>query len=121
MTLQKYPYIRSPALLKACRAIPCTNCGRADDTVCAAHSNQSKHGKGRSIKASDVFVASLCHTCHSALDQGSLMSRADRERMWNACHLQTLRELVRGGLWPAGILVPLYMSTKHLKAQACEQ
>ena len=36
MSLQKYPYIRSPALLKACRAIPCTNCGRDDGTVVAA-------------------------------------------------------------------------------------
>ena len=110
--IPKYPYIRSPALLKACRAIPCTNCGRADGTVCAAHSNQAKHGKGRSIKASDVFVASLCHTCHSELDQGSRMNRAERERMWNACHIQTLKELVRAGLWPAGIPVPIYTAAK---------
>lgn len=118
MSLQKYPYIRSPAVLKACRAIPCTNCGRDDGTVVAAHSNQAKHGKGRSIKASDVFVASLCHSCHSMLDQGSQMNRVERERMWNACHRQTLRELVRGGLWPAGVPVPLYTPTKQLKALA---
>lgn len=113
MSFQKFTYIRSPALLKACRAIPCTNCGRDDGTVCAAHSNQAKHGKGRSIKASDVFVAALCHACHAALDQGSQMSRADRERMWNACHIQTLRELVRGGLWPAGIPVPIYTASNQ--------
>lgn len=110
--IPKFQYIRSPALLKACRSIPCTNCGRDDGTVVAAHSNQAKHGKGRGIKASDVFVASLCHVCHAELDQGSLMSRSDRERMWNACHKQTLRELVRGGLWPAGVPVPLYTTSK---------
>ena len=115
-SLQKYPYIRSPALLKACRAIPCTNCGRDDGTVVAAHSNLAKHGKGRSIKASDVFVASLCSRCHAALDQGSLMSREDRERMWNACHMQTVRELVRGGLWPAGIPVPLHTPANGVPA-----
>jgi len=116
--IPKFNYIRSPALLKACRQIACTHCGRDDGTVCAAHSNQSKHGKGRSIKASDVFVASLCRACHSELDQGSLMSRHGRERMWNACHVRTVRELVRGGLWPAGVPVPLYTMTKQLERMA---
>lgn len=108
MSMQKFDYIRSPALLKACRGIACTNCGRDDGTVCAAHSNQAKHGKGRSIKASDIYVASLCNVCHMALDQGSRMSREDRERMWDACHAQTVKELVRGGLWPANVPVPEY-------------
>ena len=117
MTLKKYPYIRSPELLKACRAIPCTHCGRDDGTVVAAHSNSAKHGKGRSIKASDVFVASLCHVCHCELDQGSRMTRTEREGMWTACHVKTLRELVRCGLWPAGIPVPLYTPAKPVRAQ----
>jgi len=106
VSLQKFEYIRSPALLKACRLIPCTNCGRDDGTVCAAHSNQAKHGKGRSIKASDIYVASLCSACHSALDQGSRMSRADRECMWDYCHTQTVKELVRGGMWPEDVPIP---------------
>lgn len=106
MSFQKFQYIRSPALLKACRAIPCTNCGRDDGTVCAAHSNQAKHGKGRSIKASDVFVAALCHLCHFMLDQGSRLSRAERESMWDACHFQTVRELLTRGLWPESVPVP---------------
>lgn len=106
MSLQKFQYIRSPALLKACRAIPCANCGRDDGTVCAAHSNQAKHGKGRSIKASDVFVASLCFTCHSDLDQGAHMSRTEREDKWERCHVFTVNELVRLGLWPESVPVP---------------
>ena len=114
MSFAKFQYIRSPALLKACREIACSNCGRQDGTVCAAHSNQAIHGKGRSIKASDVFVASLCHTCHANLDQGAAMSNAERKTLWNACHIQTLRALVRGGLWPAGIPIPLYTPRKPL-------
>ncbi|MBI2725411.1 MAG: hypothetical protein HYX42_04090 [Polaromonas sp.] len=106
--MTKFPYIRSPALLKACRAIACTNCGRDDGTVCAAHSNQAKHGKGRSIKASDVFVASLCHLCHYELDQGAWMSRNEREQMWDACHAKTVHELVSRGLWPATVPVSLH-------------
>lgn len=99
--MTKFPYIRSPALLKACRGIACTNCGRDDGTVCAAHSNQAKHGKGRSIKASDIYVASLCFICHSALDQGSRLSREEREALWDACHAKTVHELVRLRAWPA--------------------
>lgn len=106
MSFAKFTYIRSPALLKACREIACTNCGRQDGTVCAAHSNQAVHGKGRSIKASDVFVASLCHACHSALDQGAAMSRVERESLWDACHRQTVRELIRLDLWPVKVMVP---------------
>lgn len=106
MNLQKFHYIRSPALLKACRAIPCTNCGREDGTVCAAHSNQAKHGKGRSIKASDVFVAALCHLCHFMLDQGSRLSRFERESMWDVCHVKTVRLLVRLSLWPENVPIP---------------
>ena len=106
MSLQKFNYIRSPALLKACRLIPCTNCGRDDGTVCAAHSNQAKHGKGRSIKASDVFVAALCHLCHMDLDQGAHMSRAEREDKWERCHVFTVNELVRLGLWPESVQIP---------------
>ena len=106
MNLQKFQYIRSPALLRACRQIPCQNCGRDDGTVVAAHSNMAKHGKGRSIKASDVFVASLCFTCHSYLDQGSRLSRDERESMWDACHAETVRELMIRGLWPANIPIP---------------
>lgn len=106
MTLQKFEYIRSSALLKACRGIACTNCGRDDGTVCAAHSNQAKHGKGRSIKASDIYVASLCFACHSALDQGSHLSRDEREALWDVCHARTVTELVLIGEWPAGLPIP---------------
>lgn len=66
--LPKFDYVRSPALLKACRELACQHCGKEDGTVVAAHSNQGKHGKGRSVKASDVYVAALCFNCHTVLD-----------------------------------------------------
>ena len=102
----KFDYIRSPALLKACRDIPCQHCGADNGTVVAAHSNQSKHGKGRSIKASDIYVASLCHTCHHALDQSPVGNRNWRERMWTAAHIKTIEQLTRLGKWPAGVPTP---------------
>lgn len=104
--IPKFSYVRSKALLVACREIPCQSCGVADGTVVAAHSNQARHGKGRSIKASDVFVASLCGKCHSDLDQGAAMSRDERAGMWDAAHRNTVRELVRRGLWPMNCPIP---------------
>lgn len=106
MMFQKFEYVRSRAILEACREIPCQNCGVADGTVCAAHSNQSRHGKGRSIKASDQYVASLCYKCHTELDQGSHMSRSERVAMWDNAHRNTVRKLVRIGLWPANVPIP---------------
>ena len=102
----KFAYTRSPSLLKACRLIPCQHCGAADGTVVAAHSNWSEHGKGRSVKASDVFVASLCHRCHGELDQGASLTREQRRTMWQAAHRKTVAELKARGLWPAELPVP---------------
>lgn len=103
---QKFAYTRSKALLVACREIPCQSCGVADGTVVAAHSNQARHGKGRSIKASDIYVASLCTKCHSELDQGYSMSRAQRAGMWDAAHRNTVRTLLKRGLWPMNVEIP---------------
>jgi hypothetical protein len=104
--IAKFTYIRSKPLLKACRSLACQHCGADDGTVCAAHSNQAQHGKGKSIKASDIFVASLCHRCHTALDQGSHLSRDERVAMWTAAHRKTVRELLRRGMWPMAVPVP---------------
>ena len=101
--IPKTNYIRSNKLMQAYRKIPCQHCGIDDGTVCGAHSNQSKHGKGRGIKASDVFCASLCHSCHMEVDQGRSMTRADREFVWNEAHRRTVSELMRLDLWPVGI------------------
>jgi ferredoxin len=66
----KFTYVRSKSLMEMYRTIPCQNCGADDGTVCGAHSNLAEHGKGRGIKASDEYCASLCNRCHVWLDQG---------------------------------------------------
>ena len=102
----KTTYVRSKKLMEAYRAIPCQNCGRDDGTICGAHSNSESKGKGRGIKASDDSCASLCYTCHSALDQGSHLSRMDRETLHTNAHIKTVRELVKRGLWPMDVTIP---------------
>lgn len=104
--LPKFEYVRSPALLKACRELPCQHCGKQDGTVVAAHSNQAKHGKGRGIKASDVFVAALCCNCHTVLDQSPVGNRQWRVRMWSAAWIKTVAALVACGLWPDDVPIP---------------
>lgn len=84
----KTKYLRDKKRLEACRNLPCQHCGAEDGTVVAAHSNESAHGKGRGIKASDEFIAALCFTCHANIDQGR-MSKEDRTQIWHNAHIKT--------------------------------
>lgn len=93
---------RNRKLLDAARELPCQHCGIEDGTVVAAHSNQMRDGKGRSLKASDYRIASLCFKCHSELDQGAHMSRAERLEMWEDAHRRTI-----GLFFERGIIGPL--------------
>ena len=99
MKFPKHSYVRSPTLLRNAREIPCQHCGADDGTVVAAHANWGG-GRGRSIKADDNLIASLCFSCHAELDQGKNMSKDDRQAMWTAAHLKTVHKLTRLGLWP---------------------
>ena len=73
--------MRSPKRLAEIRKLPCVRCGNPNSQ--AAHSNSSKHGKGRSIKASDEFTISLCFKCHAAFDRFELGNRAESEAMFD--------------------------------------
>ena len=105
-TIAKTTYVRSKKLLERARLIPCQICGCEDQTVIGAHSNQSKHGKGRGIKASDVYIASLCYDCHMMIDQGSGLTREQKNLSWDMAHLNTVWALVYHDLWPTDIPLP---------------
>ena len=87
------PY-RNKKLLEAVRQMPCQHCGAQDGTICAAHSNFSEHGKGMGQKASDAMIAALCHRCHSRLDHGKDLNKADRKEMWLDAYVNTMRWLI---------------------------
>lgn len=80
---------RNKKLLEIVRESPCQLCGARDGTVVAAHSNQLRDGKGRSIKAHDYRIAALCYTCHTDIDQGR-MSREDKQDLWEMAHRKTV-------------------------------
>ena len=88
---------RNKKLLEIVRKSPCQNCGAQDGTVVAAHSNQSRDGKGMGIKASDFRIAALCHACHPDLDQGIKLSRQERLELWEKAHRATIGWLFENG------------------------
>jgi hypothetical protein len=88
MMFPKFAYIRNKKHLKAVAALPCQLCFIEGQTQ-ASHSNQSKHGKGRSIKASDEFTAALCQACHAEIDQGRTLTQTQRESMWDLAFERT--------------------------------
>lgn len=104
----KFAHVRDLRLRTMCRSLCCQHCGASgpDAGVTWAHSNQQRHGKGKSIKACDRFVAALCQRCHMDLDQGSQMDERERLVMWTLAFVCTVRIAIQRGLWPRGIEVP---------------
>ncbi len=84
--------MRDAKRLAAIRKLPCIRCGNPNSQ--AAHSNSAKHGKGRGIKSSDLFVIPLCAICHAAFDRFELGSRAESEATFEKWLIKT--ELMMG-------------------------
>ena len=84
--------MRDAKRLEAIRKLPCIRCGNPHSQ--AAHSNSSRDGKGRGIKASDAFVIPLCANCHAAFDRFELGNRAESEAMFDQWLVRVNRMLV---------------------------
>lgn len=69
-------------------------CGKHNDgTIVAAHSNQLRDGKGKGIKAHDFRIAYLCYGCHYEIDQGSTLTKEQRQILWEEAHRKTIEWL----------------------------
>lgn len=94
-TVPKSKPYRDPALLAMAEGRPCLLlvpgiCSHRVDTVVAAHSNLSVHGKSGARKADDIFSVAACHACHAWLDQGPATAK-QKEAAFMAGHaLQVL-------------------------------
>ena len=84
--------MRDAKRLAVIRTLPCVRCGNPNSQ--AAHSNSAKHGKGRSIKASDEFTVCLCHSCHFQFDTFQLGNRAESEAMFDQWLVRVNRMLM---------------------------
>ncbi len=93
---------RNDLLLAAVRKLPCAACGQVGRTQ-AAHSNQLRFGKGKSIKASDAAIMALCASnfgqvgCHAELDQGSKLTKLERHAFEYENIAMTLIALIEQG------------------------
>ena len=84
--------MRNPKRLAAIRKLPCIRCGNPHSQ--AAHSNSSRDGKGRGLKADDSKTIPLCFKCHAAFDRFELGNRAESEAMFDQWLVKT--ELMMG-------------------------
>lgn len=108
----------NPDLTRLARLVPCCmSCGRGNQgDVVAAHSNQLRDGKGRSIKAHDFRIAFMCGECHSDLDQGTAMSREQRVAVWEDAHRATI-----GWLFTSGHLKVLTVAAPHINPERADK
>ncbi|WP_151834630.1 DUF968 domain-containing protein [Acinetobacter junii] len=83
--------MRDAKRLAAIRKLPCVRCGKSPSQ--AAHSNSSKHGKGRGIKADDKYTIPLCHICHQWFDQYRGMGRVESKE-WFAKMLEKTEQML---------------------------
>ncbi len=73
---------------KLCRGQPCYLaipgcCTRDVATVVPCHSNQLRHGKGKGIKALDVYTVPGCRACHAEIDQGKRFTKQEKFGIWD--------------------------------------
>lgn len=65
------------------------------ETVVPAHSNQSRHGKGLGIKASDIYTVPACFSCHFQIDQGKDLTREEKFAAWDAAYARWKEDRAR--------------------------
>lgn len=90
MNYPKQPRERNPHLLRMAQDEVCLMqipnvCSGNSDTVIAAHSNSSAHGKGKATKAHDWASVWCCAACHLWLDIG-VSPRVEKEAAFKAAH-----------------------------------
>jgi hypothetical protein len=94
----KFNYVRSEPYRRYVASQACFACGIEGQSQ-ACHSNQAKHGKGRSIKASDVFTWPLCVRHHREHDHCLEMTKSERDAIEDE-YIQRMQTLAAG--WIGG-------------------
>jgi hypothetical protein len=73
---------RNKKLTQSAKNEECVSCGTYDNTIVWAHSNESGHGKGMSLKAHDIFGAYLCMKCHQLFDSNPELINGVSRSTW---------------------------------------
>ena len=91
--------IRLPEVLAAARKVDCL----IDSPYCVGsptvpcHSNWSEDGKGRALKAHDLFVVPGCSDCHRWLDEGPDSKEIKRD-VWHRAYKRFIERMWRDGV-----------------------
>lgn len=92
--------IRSKAILKSAQGENCTvhspPCNNDTTTTIWAHSNLQIHGKGKGIKAHDIFGCYACYHCHIWLDTGDAPRDVKVLYFYNAMSRTWLKLIEKG-------------------------
>lgn len=99
--IKKFPYIRSKKARDSARGEDCTMnsplCNYNPETTVLCHSNDSKHGKGTRIKASDQYTFYGCSGCNYWFD--SVPADKDvKERYFNKAWERTQQKFRDKGI-----------------------
>lgn len=90
VTCPKSPRAENKHLRDMASGMPCLLrapvCNNDTDTVISAHSNQSRHGKAKGLKAHDQYTVWACARCHGWLDQSYTATRAEKIAAFDAGH-----------------------------------
>jgi hypothetical protein len=82
---------RNKKLLAMAKDAPyCFCCGEYSETIVAAHSNQIRDGKGKSIKSHDYRIAYCCYSCHTKIDTSNKLSKEEKKELWESAHRKTI-------------------------------
>lgn len=88
---------RDPKRLMKIRLMDCCcGCGRKAPSQ-AAHSNFSKHGKARGLKADDRYTIPLFHECHAKFDQYNMGMNRQQSLEWFEAKVKYINEVLERG------------------------
>lgn len=88
---------RDPKRLKKIRLMDCCcGCGRKAPSQ-AAHSNFSKHGKARGLKADDKYTIPMAAECHANFDQYNMGMNRQESLEWFEAKVKYINEVLERG------------------------
>lgn len=100
-SMLKFGRYENKAILKSAEGQICTMhspaCNHDPRTTVWCHSNQQRHGKGKGIKAHDIFGFYGCSGCHDWYDRSDA-PREEKDAYFQLAFEKSLLMLVRGVL-----------------------
>lgn len=92
---------RNKQFLDAAEGEACTMnspwCNADTSKVVACHSDEQVHGKGRGIKAHDIFIFFGCSGCHAWYGSSDI-PRSEKREAFHYAHARTIQRLIDKGL-----------------------